>query len=205
MQITYSELLKDERWKKLSKEVKDRDDNKCVLCDNTKSLQAHHKKYTGLPWEAPICDIITLCSACHEMWHANNNLRNSKDSTPPKKKSNGNRKEPHKQADRLGTTNSAIARLAKCGIVVEKDFYVSGGGLHFVIYGSKMSYFPLSGTYSVSAKRKKTIFVRGGNIESFIAEYKKREQDRGAVKVRRSKKKSKKKATDKSWFEGRKW
>jgi hypothetical protein len=66
----YNELLKDSRWKEVAKKVKDRDGNKCIICDSTKQLNAHHKRYGfAFPWENPLTDIITLCKSCHKMVH----------------------------------------------------------------------------------------------------------------------------------------
>lgn len=62
----YKELLKSPKWQKLRLEIFKRDKWKCVKCSDTeKTLQVHHLKYTGKPWEAPKKDLVTLCSDCH--------------------------------------------------------------------------------------------------------------------------------------------
>jgi hypothetical protein len=64
----YNKLLLDPRWKKLSKKIKKRD-GCCIICGSKTNLEVHHIKYTGLPWEAPITDLITFCYGCHQREH----------------------------------------------------------------------------------------------------------------------------------------
>jgi len=57
----------DPRWQKLRLRVFDRDDWKCVACqDASSTLVAHHKRYCGEIWESPPEDLQTLCKCCHE-------------------------------------------------------------------------------------------------------------------------------------------
>lgn len=67
---TYLELLKDSRWQKRRLEVFLRDKWACLRCGRTDlTLHVHHKKYTGMPWEAPGEDLETICEKCHRNEH----------------------------------------------------------------------------------------------------------------------------------------
>jgi len=72
--MTYSEKLKDPRWKEKAKSIYRRDNNTCQLCgSNTRKLHCHHLKYeTGEPWETDDKHLITLCENCHNMEHSQN-------------------------------------------------------------------------------------------------------------------------------------
>lgn len=64
--MSYSELLKDPRWQKRRLEVMNQDNFTCQWCgDKETTLNVHHFKYTGKPWEAPDGDLITICEDCH--------------------------------------------------------------------------------------------------------------------------------------------
>lgn len=66
----YSEKLKDPRWQKKRLEIMSRDDFKCKWCFNDeKTLNVHHLKYHGDPWETPNDMLITLCEDCHQEDH----------------------------------------------------------------------------------------------------------------------------------------
>lgn len=63
----YAEKLKDPRWQKKRLKIFERDGWACVRCkDSESSLQVHHKKYFGEPWECPDEHLETLCESCHE-------------------------------------------------------------------------------------------------------------------------------------------
>lgn len=67
---SYIEKLKDPRWNEKRNEIFKRDKWKCTECGSEDGkLNAHHKKYTGEPWEASNEDLITLCSMCHTFIH----------------------------------------------------------------------------------------------------------------------------------------
>lgn len=50
-----------------SKEVRERDGNKCFLCGSTEHLQAHHilPKHGWKDYRLDLNNGITLCAACH--------------------------------------------------------------------------------------------------------------------------------------------
>ncbi len=63
---TYSEKLRDPRWQRIRLEVMQRDGFKCKCCGDEKTtLNVHHLKYHGEPWEAPPDELETLCDSCH--------------------------------------------------------------------------------------------------------------------------------------------
>lgn len=65
--MTYSEKLRDPRWQKKRLEVFQRDGFSCRCCGSiTETLNVHHKRYTGNPWDAPLDDLETLCEGCHK-------------------------------------------------------------------------------------------------------------------------------------------
>lgn len=58
---------KDPRWQRKRLECMQRDDWACVACgNNTSTLHAHHIRYMGELWEAPLSELQTLCESCHE-------------------------------------------------------------------------------------------------------------------------------------------
>lgn len=70
--MTYSEKLKDPKWQKKRLEVMQRDEFRCVRCnDDSKTLNVHHQYYIKGrdPWDYPEMLLITLCEDCHEVEH----------------------------------------------------------------------------------------------------------------------------------------
>lgn len=62
----YAEKLRDPRWQRKRLKILERDEWRCSHChDDQSSLQVHHKKYHGDPWEASNDDLETLCEHCH--------------------------------------------------------------------------------------------------------------------------------------------
>ncbi len=68
----YKILLLDERWKKLSLSIKERDNFLCRKCKCKNNLQVHHIVYINKknPWEYNDNQLITLCELCHKKEHA---------------------------------------------------------------------------------------------------------------------------------------
>jgi len=71
----YSDELKDQRWKDLRRKIIERDSGRCQVCDSSKALQVHHKRYIRgkKAWEHPENLLITLCQSCHSLFHKNQN------------------------------------------------------------------------------------------------------------------------------------
>lgn len=68
--MDYKEYLTTDHRIKLSKERKEMDGNRCVLCNSTRYLNVHHRDYTHRgDYEEEIKDLITLCNKCHKKHH----------------------------------------------------------------------------------------------------------------------------------------
>ena len=67
-QIAHREYLKSATWKDIRNQVIERDKDICCHCRN-KGYDVHHKTYKNWGNEK-LDDLITLCRACHEQWHA---------------------------------------------------------------------------------------------------------------------------------------
>jgi len=67
---TYANKLLDPRWRKLSEEIKERDNHTCLLCgDQTNTLHVHHEEYRCEPWDVEPILLRTVCCHCHEVLH----------------------------------------------------------------------------------------------------------------------------------------
>jgi len=65
----YSELLKDPRWQKKRLQIFERDEWRCVWCEEDEiTLHVHHLKYENDkdPWEIDNRWLITVCEDCHD-------------------------------------------------------------------------------------------------------------------------------------------
>ena len=67
----YSEKLKHPKWQRKRLEIMQRDNFKCQLCgDSENELHVHHIEYSdGEPWEIENEKLITVCGACHKIYH----------------------------------------------------------------------------------------------------------------------------------------
>ena len=68
---SYSQKLKDPKWKEKSRLVKERAGWKCQDCGSIERLETHHCYYTVMregnePWEYPLSALRCLCPTCHE-------------------------------------------------------------------------------------------------------------------------------------------
>ncbi|MCT1529936.1 hypothetical protein M3B46_02950 [Sphingobacterium daejeonense] len=74
---SYGASLFDIKWKQKRKSILDRDQNKCVICQDVHGLQVHHRQYHFInrlnrfkePWDYPNELLITLCEVCHKRGH----------------------------------------------------------------------------------------------------------------------------------------
>lgn len=65
--MKYSDKLRDPRWQRKRLEAMQRDDFTCQACrSKTQTLNVHHFRYNGNPWDAALADLETLCETCHE-------------------------------------------------------------------------------------------------------------------------------------------
>ncbi|HTJ53227.1 MAG TPA: hypothetical protein VL443_27420 [Cyclobacteriaceae bacterium] len=75
---TYGALLFDKRWIAKRAEIVLRDQNACVICKSSESLQVHHRQYHFIkalqrfkaPWDYENQLMITLCEKCHIKGHS---------------------------------------------------------------------------------------------------------------------------------------
>ena len=64
--MNYSQKLRDPRWQRKRLEILNRDNFTCRLCNDFQStLNVHHLKYSGDPWDADEKHLVTLCEHCH--------------------------------------------------------------------------------------------------------------------------------------------
>lgn len=66
--ISYSEKLRDQRWREKSLRKKEWAEFQCQDCSTKKNLEIHHCYYRyGLePWQYPLDSLRCLCSNCHK-------------------------------------------------------------------------------------------------------------------------------------------
>ena len=66
--LTYSEKLRDIRWRRLRTEVVERENSRCQECGAFNMLEIHHTYYVyGFePWQYPLDSLKCLCRDCHE-------------------------------------------------------------------------------------------------------------------------------------------
>jgi hypothetical protein len=65
---SYGDKLKSPKWQKKRLLILQRDNWTCQCCgDKESTLNVHHKKYVGNPWECPDEFLITVCEDCHEI------------------------------------------------------------------------------------------------------------------------------------------
>lgn len=68
--IPYSDFIKTGYWKILSYKAKKKAGFKCVVCDSTENLQAHHKHYDNHgDITKEVDDLVCLCAECHAKIH----------------------------------------------------------------------------------------------------------------------------------------
>lgn len=79
--MPYHDYLLTEYWKELSIKAKQRDGNRCKICNNSNHLNAHHRTYKNRGKENEIDDLITLCQSCHQMIHNNLELNSKHEQT----------------------------------------------------------------------------------------------------------------------------
>jgi hypothetical protein len=76
--LTYKEQLLHPLWQRKRLQIMQRDDFTCQSCyDRETTLNVHHKHYNkgAMAWEYEDHELVTLCKACHEVMHDNQNLR----------------------------------------------------------------------------------------------------------------------------------
>lgn len=68
--MPYADFLETAYWKQIARAVKERDGRRCVVCNSSKQLAAHHRTYAHHGEEHLFLgDLTTLCEACHTRHH----------------------------------------------------------------------------------------------------------------------------------------
>lgn len=69
--LTYNEQLQTPEWFARRDEIKERDNNQCVVCGRQNELQVHHKYYIEglMAWEHPNEIMVTVCDLHHLFIH----------------------------------------------------------------------------------------------------------------------------------------
>lgn len=68
--MTYEEYLCTPAWKELSRQCKERDGGRCVVCNGARNLDAHHRFYPRNLADTKLEHLTTLCRRHHELFHA---------------------------------------------------------------------------------------------------------------------------------------
>ncbi len=64
----YTQYLQSDHWKKFRIKVLRHYGRTCMLCNNGKKVNVHHRTYERLGHEL-MTDVIVLCRECHEKFH----------------------------------------------------------------------------------------------------------------------------------------
>jgi hypothetical protein len=70
----YAEYIVSPAWRARADAAKKRVGYRCLVCNSSHDLNAHHRTYERLGHELEI-DIIVLCRDCHELFHTNRRLQ----------------------------------------------------------------------------------------------------------------------------------
>lgn len=68
-QQAYQVYLRSCHWRRLRLKAFIRDKFQCVNCGAKSGLNVHHFQYRDSPYQTKLCDVMTLCRACHEKEH----------------------------------------------------------------------------------------------------------------------------------------
>jgi 5-methylcytosine-specific restriction endonuclease McrA len=62
----YKDYLQSPHWRTISRLVRERDENRCVVCNSDRNTQVHHRTYDGYPYGERLSDMYVLCADCHK-------------------------------------------------------------------------------------------------------------------------------------------
>lgn len=71
--VNYREYINSPEWKAFAAQIKAKRGNRCQICNAEGLLDAHHRTYAWLGWEAED-DITVLCRACHDLYETHKRL-----------------------------------------------------------------------------------------------------------------------------------
>jgi len=77
-----NEYLQSEHWKTVRIGALERAGHRCQVCNNSKSLDVHHRTYERLGEELD-GDLTVLCRKCHDIFHSNGKVARTKKSKRP--------------------------------------------------------------------------------------------------------------------------
>jgi len=66
--IDYQKYLKSDYWQEIRKQIYERDNYKCRLCNSEKDICVHHRTYKYIG-EEKLEELITMCKRCHNKFH----------------------------------------------------------------------------------------------------------------------------------------
>ena len=113
-QIEYQEYLKTEHWQSVAKAVKERAGFRCQVCNNSKSLEAHHRTYEHMGREAEFLgDLICLCRRCHGLFHASKKPPASPRPQKPRTEQRKHQRFFRKAAQKLMINQNALAEMGR--------------------------------------------------------------------------------------------
>lgn len=64
--MPYTEYLQSPRWREIRAEAIARAGGRCVLCNGSMGLEAHHRTYESLGEPEEVEDVFPLCGRCHD-------------------------------------------------------------------------------------------------------------------------------------------
>jgi hypothetical protein len=65
--VEYAAYIKSDIWRRRAFACKARAGWRCEVCNSPYRLQAHHRDYRRVGWEAP-GDLTCLCDGCHALF-----------------------------------------------------------------------------------------------------------------------------------------
>jgi len=118
--LPYTEFLKTDYWRGVSKLVRVRDGDRCRVCNSGVRVEVHHRTYANHGNEhLNLGDLTSLCRACHERHHfppppqvVVKTVVNYQP-TPKQRPSKGDRRFFRRAAERLSIKAKNLAKLGR--------------------------------------------------------------------------------------------
>ena len=87
----YDLYLKTERWSFLRKSALDAALHRCQVCNSSKFLQVHHRKYPTVLGQEDLSFLTVLCRKCHCLFHGKEIISKSKKTKNKREKNKARR------------------------------------------------------------------------------------------------------------------
>lgn len=71
--LEYSDYLNTPEWISIRKIIIERDNGRCRVCDSTRILHVHHRRYCVRGTETGD-ELTTLCQSCHHLFHSKSKM-----------------------------------------------------------------------------------------------------------------------------------